>query len=108
MEDISNSRNLMDRSHYDLAGNVKYYFEHFHPSLPLLHRPTFTVSSAPKLLLNAVSLIGSLYSTSPCTDEVAQARAHWRRDTWQSGQQELRNMVLETSSLSGFMCLNAN
>ncbi|QMW26797.1 hypothetical protein G4B84_002042 [Aspergillus flavus NRRL3357] len=83
----------MDRSHYDLAGNVKYYFEHFHPSLPLLHRPTFTVSSAPKLLLNAVSLIGSLYSTSPCTDEVAQARAHWRRDTWQSGQQELRNMV---------------
>ncbi|KAE8421251.1 hypothetical protein BDV36DRAFT_305122 [Aspergillus pseudocaelatus] len=81
-------------NHHHLAENVKNYFEHFHPSLPLLHRPTFTVASAPKLLLDAVSLIGSLYSTIPCSDEEVQARAHWRRDAWQSGQLELRNMIL--------------
>ncbi|PYH55256.1 uncharacterized protein BO96DRAFT_80206 [Aspergillus niger CBS 101883] len=80
-------------SHYDLEGYVKEYFEHFHPSLPLLHRPTFTVSSAPKLLLKAVAVIGSLCSTTICNDEEAQACVHWRRTTWQSGQQELRNMV---------------
>ncbi|RAH43161.1 uncharacterized protein BO95DRAFT_502316 [Aspergillus brunneoviolaceus CBS 621.78] len=78
---------------YDVEVNVKNYFEHFNPSLPLLHRPTFTVSSAPKLLLKAVTVIGSLCSTVVYNDEEAQARVHWRRDTWQSGQQELRNMI---------------
>ncbi|PYH85798.1 hypothetical protein BO82DRAFT_301370, partial [Aspergillus uvarum CBS 121591] len=82
-----------DRSDYDMEGNVKTYFEHFHPSLPLLHRPTFAVSSAPKLLLKAVTVIGSLCSTVVCTDEEAHARVHWRQDTWQTGQQELRKMV---------------
>ncbi|RAK82212.1 uncharacterized protein BO72DRAFT_367960 [Aspergillus fijiensis CBS 313.89] len=92
-EYIMSSPIFTDRGNYDMEVNVKNYFEHFHPSLPLLHRPTFTVSSAPKLLLKAVTVIGSLCSKVVYNDEEAQARVHWRRDTWQSGQQELRNMI---------------
>lgn len=106
-KDVSNYRNFIDRNHDNLAGNVKNYFEHFHPSLPLLHRPTFTVSSAPKLLLDAVSLVGSLFSTNPCSDEEAQARAHWQKDAWHSGQLELQNMVPQTPSLLSSMCGDA-
>ncbi|KAJ5384581.1 hypothetical protein N7517_002492 [Penicillium concentricum] len=72
---------------------VKQYFEHFHPSFPLLHRPTFAVSSTPKLLLKAVIVIGSLFSPNLYDHEETQALAHWRQDIWQSGQEELRHMV---------------
>lgn len=105
---VPNYRSFTDRGNYDVEVNVKNYFEHFHPSLPLLHRPTFTVSSAPKLLLKAVTVIGSLCSTVVYNDEEAQARVHWRRDTWQSGQQELRNMVHVTSFILSFMCWDTN
>ncbi|KAJ5640064.1 uncharacterized protein N7484_007926 [Penicillium longicatenatum] len=88
------SSSLIDRSNSEEA-HIKMYFEHFHPSLPLLHRPTFTVSSAPKLLLNAVTAIGSLFSASSYDLEEAQACANWRRGVWQSGQQDLRNMVYD-------------
>ncbi|CAI7580389.1 unnamed protein product, partial [Penicillium palitans] len=72
---------------------VKQYFEHFHPSFPLLHRPTFIVSSTPKLLLKAVTVIGSLFSANLYDHEETQALAHWRQNIWQSGQEELRHMV---------------
>ncbi|KAB8261641.1 fungal-specific transcription factor domain-containing protein [Aspergillus pseudonomiae] len=41
---------------------VQLYFEHFHSTLPLLHRSTFNVSEVPPLLLLAVATIGSRFS----------------------------------------------
>ncbi|KAJ6022592.1 hypothetical protein N7499_007907 [Penicillium canescens] len=72
---------------------VKQYFEHFHPSFPLLHRPTFTVSLTPKLLLEAVTVIGSLFSPNLYDHGETRALAQWRQAIWQSGQEELRHMV---------------
>ncbi|CAG8354118.1 unnamed protein product [Penicillium salamii] len=77
---------------------VKQYFEHFHPSFPLLHRPTFTVSSAPKLLLKAVNVIGSLFSPNAYDHRDTQYIEHWRQDMWQTGQEELQQMVSSNCS----------
>lgn len=44
---------------------VQLYFEHFHPTLPLLHRATFTPSEGPPLLTLAVATIGSRFSKIP-------------------------------------------
>ncbi|CAG7998295.1 unnamed protein product [Penicillium olsonii] len=77
---------------------VKQYFEHFHPSFPLLHRPTFAVSSAPTLLLKAVTVIGSLFSPKVYDHGGAQAIEHWRQDVWQHGQEELQQMVSSNCS----------
>lgn len=71
--------NLTGRGHNNNEEtNIKSYFEHFHPSFPLLHRPTFALSSAPKLLVKAAAVIGSLFSSQP------EARAHWRREMWEA------------------------
>jgi hypothetical protein len=78
---------------------VKQYFEHFHPSFPLLHRPSFTVSSTPKLLLTAVTVIGSLFSPNLYDHEETQAFSHWRQDVWRSGQEELQQMVYDKTLL---------
>ncbi|KAL4752276.1 hypothetical protein BDW72DRAFT_212158 [Aspergillus terricola var. indicus] len=75
------------------ALHVKAYFEHFHPLLPLLHRPTFTISSTPQLLVNIVSVIGSLYSTLPYDSSDRATSEQWRRDTWKRGNRELQHMV---------------
>ncbi|RAL02675.1 C2H2-type zinc finger protein [Aspergillus ibericus CBS 121593] len=77
-----------------VATHVKAYFEHFHPSLPLLHRPTFVLSSTPKLLVNITAVMGSLYSVhrSPGGADEAEreTRAQWRQEVWQNGQAELQ------------------
>ncbi|EYE96484.1 uncharacterized protein EURHEDRAFT_529910 [Aspergillus ruber CBS 135680] len=67
--------------------HIKAYFEHFYPSVPLLHRPTFALFSTPRLLVKATAVIGSLLSSQP------EDCAHWRQETWESGQNELRHMV---------------
>ncbi|CAG8940269.1 unnamed protein product [Penicillium salamii] len=77
---------------------VKQYFEHFHPSFPLLHRPTFTMSSAPKLLLKAVNAIGSLFSPNLYDHRETEFVEHWRQDMWQTGQEELQQMVSSNCS----------
>ncbi|KAL2811622.1 fungal-specific transcription factor domain-containing protein [Aspergillus granulosus] len=41
---------------------VQLYFEHFHPTLPLLHKATFNVSDIPPLLMLSVATIGSRFS----------------------------------------------
>lgn len=97
----SNNGNLTHSNHANSEETyVKQYFEHFHPSFPLLHRPTFIVSSTPKLLLKAVTVIGSLFSANLYDHEETQALAHWRQDIWQSGQEELRHMVHDETLLS--------
>ncbi|KAL3444848.1 fungal-specific transcription factor domain-containing protein [Aspergillus insuetus] len=72
---------------------VKGYFENFHASLPLLHRPTFTTSSAPELLVNIVAVIGSLYSTQPYDPNTAATAEPWRRDTWRRGNKDIQRLV---------------
>lgn len=37
---------------------VEFYFRHVHPSLPFIHKPTFSVSETPSLLLLPMILIG--------------------------------------------------
>lgn len=44
---------------------VQLYFEHFHPTFPLLHRATFNTLELPTLLLLATTAIGSRYSKIP-------------------------------------------
>jgi hypothetical protein len=73
--------------------HIKAYFEHFHPSFPLLHHPTFSLYSTPKLLVQATTIIGSLFTASSGDLDKAQSWANWRRDEWQDGQKELRQMV---------------
>jgi ABC-type Fe2+-enterobactin transport system substrate-binding protein len=51
------------------------------------------VSSTPKLLLTAVTVIGSLFSPNLYDHEETRALAHWRQDVWQIGQEELQQMV---------------
>lgn len=41
---------------------VQLYFEHFHPSLPLLHKATFDVEMTPPIVVLAAAAIGSRYS----------------------------------------------
>lgn len=78
---------------------MKQYFENFHPSFPLLHRPTFAVSSTPKLLLRAVTVIGSLFSPQAYNQDETQALSSWRQDVWQRGQEELQQIVYEVPLL---------
>jgi hypothetical protein len=44
---------------------VQLYFEHYHSTLPLLHKATFNVSDTPTLLILAVAAIGSRFSRIP-------------------------------------------
>lgn len=103
---MSDSRTKIHSTHPNAEETyVKHYFEHFHPSFPLLHRPTFAVSSAPKLLLKAVTVIGSLFSPNSFDHGETQAIAHWRQDLWQSGQEELQQMVYDEPPL---FCLESD
>lgn len=44
---------------------VQLYFEHYHPTLPLLHKATFNVDDTPPLLVLAVLTIGGRFSKIP-------------------------------------------
>jgi hypothetical protein len=44
---------------------IQLYFEHYHSTLPLLHKATFNVSDTPPLLILAVAAIGSRFSKVP-------------------------------------------
>lgn len=44
---------------------LNHYWKYFHPSFPIVHRPTFLPSEPPPLLLSATLAIGSFYDTRP-------------------------------------------
>ncbi|KAF5691846.1 zinc finger zas1 [Fusarium denticulatum] len=48
------------------------FFSHFHPSLPLLHIPTFCLASSPSVLIRAICFIGAGFDKSPTS--AAEAR----------------------------------
>lgn len=48
--------------HETLSDFVDLYFEKFHPSFPILHKPTFCQNDTPAVLLLAVAGIGATYA----------------------------------------------
>ena len=78
-----------------LSDWVDLYFENFHPSLPVLHRPTWKTTDVPAVLMLAVAAIGATYADAefkPITvsmGELVRRMVQWlvrfvsrRRDTW--------------------------
>lgn len=51
---------IVSRRHVDVY--VQLYFEHFHPRLPFLHKPSFNPEKPNWLLILSVAAIGSQYS----------------------------------------------
>jgi hypothetical protein len=45
-----------------VATFVRLYFEHFHPILPVIHKPSFSLERCPAILLIAMISIGASYS----------------------------------------------
>ncbi|KAI1016343.1 hypothetical protein LB503_010319 [Fusarium chuoi] len=43
---------------------ARLFFSHFHPSLPLLHIPTFCLASSPSVLIRAICFIGAGFDKS--------------------------------------------
>ncbi|PYI27839.1 hypothetical protein BP00DRAFT_352524 [Aspergillus indologenus CBS 114.80] len=52
---------------------VQLYFEHFHPTLPILHKPTFNNQKTHWLLIFAVSAVGAQFSDLPEAQSCARA-----------------------------------
>lgn len=75
------------------AQHVGLYFHYFHRSLPILHRPTFTLDAAPSTLLGVVAAIGSLYA-APELPHSDRALLEKRADQlWERGRKELKALV---------------
>jgi hypothetical protein len=52
---------------------VQLYFEKFHPSFPLLHKPSFNTSTKPSILALAVAATGCRHSKAPSAENCAIA-----------------------------------
>jgi len=48
--------------HETLSDFVDLYFEKFHPTFPILHKPTFLQSDTPAVLLLSVAAVGATYA----------------------------------------------
>ncbi|KAF5636076.1 hypothetical protein F52700_5390 [Fusarium sp. NRRL 52700] len=44
---------------YRLEALARHFFSHFHPSIPLLHIPTFCLASSPSVLIRAICFVGA-------------------------------------------------
>ena len=75
---------------------IAAYFEYFHPSLPLLHRPTITKGlneGYPEALKTIIIAIGSLYTAKTLSGEDATSSMRWSQSLWESGCKELNRLV---------------
>ena len=52
---------------------VQLYFEHFHPTFPMLHKPTFNPAQAPWQLVLATAAVGCRFSRAPNSGQWADA-----------------------------------
>lgn len=68
------------------------YFEYFHPSFPLLHRPTIGDDS-PRLLREIIAAIGSLYTAQTLSEGDATTCVQWSQSLWDAGRKELSRLV---------------
>ncbi|KAF5602781.1 hypothetical protein FPCIR_1744 [Fusarium pseudocircinatum] len=55
-----------------LEALARLFFSHFHPSLPLLHIPTFCLSSSPSVLIRAICFIGAGFDKGPTSTAEAK------------------------------------
>jgi hypothetical protein len=74
---------------------VSSYWDHVHPQLPILHKPTFNASTCPKLLLVVIMCLGACCLGTDSSQELANLLA------W-----EMRYELLKEadSSLDGQLC----
>lgn len=77
--------------------HITAYFRYFHPALPLVHRPTFHVSSAPRLLVNIMSTIGRLYLVPRSPNDENSASFQQTSEFWHEGVAELSQHVSEVT-----------
>ena len=66
-----------------LSDFVDLYFENFHPTFPILHKPTFLQGDTPAVLLLSVAAVGATYaekSVQPLT--IALSELVRRIVTW--------------------------
>ncbi|WVQ73151.1 hypothetical protein IAR50_002715 [Cryptococcus sp. DSM 104548] len=75
--------------HDTLSHFVNNYFEHFHPVLPIIHRPTFMTEDTPAVLLLAVAAIGANFSGPEFSSlTVALCELVRRMITWVRGSDQ--------------------
>ncbi|KAH6988550.1 hypothetical protein EDB80DRAFT_171187 [Ilyonectria destructans] len=72
--------------------HIAAYFEYFHPSFPLLHRPTIG-DDTPRLLRDIITAIGSLYTAQTLSEEDAATCVQWSQSLWDAGRKELSRLV---------------
>ncbi|KAH6884927.1 hypothetical protein B0T10DRAFT_492986 [Thelonectria olida] len=72
--------------------HISAYFDHFHPSFPLLHRPTVG-DETPQILRNIIIAIGALYAAQTFSDEDAAVCIQSSQEIWDSGRKELSRLV---------------
>lgn len=96
----------------DVQANIKAYFDYFHPSLPIIHRPTFQLSSTPKQLLGIIAAIGGLYLRSQSPEDHASSAAQVVHDhvaygtkLWKQGVVELERIVSTPLPLALSSCV---
>ncbi|KAF4960758.1 hypothetical protein FSARC_10387 [Fusarium sarcochroum] len=72
--------------------HIAAYFEYFHPSFPLLHRPT-AVKRRPDLMTKIIIAIGSLYTARTLPEPDASACMKWSQSLWEAGHSELGRLA---------------
>lgn len=87
--------------HETLSDFVDLYFEKFHPTFPILHKPTFLQSDTPAVLLLSVAAVGATYaekSVQPLAvalSELVRRIITWmvrrRRDSADGSEQVIRD-----------------
>ncbi|KAH8663334.1 hypothetical protein BGZ61DRAFT_143294 [Ilyonectria robusta] len=78
--------------HSAQSAHMAAYFEYFHPSFPLLHRPTIG-DDTPRLLRDIITAIGSLYTAQNLSEEDAVTCVQWSQSLWDAGRKELSRLV---------------
>lgn len=76
----------------EMETNIASYFEYFHPSLPLLHRPTIG-TECPDLLKNIIIAIGGLYTARTVSKDDAAVCLQKSQALWHIGWKELNTLV---------------
>lgn len=63
---------ILELTRFSESQHCKAFFEKFHPTMPMLHEPTFDLEKASESLIKAVTCIGLLYG--PAESRLAASR----------------------------------
>ena len=79
---------------------LEHYWKLFHPTFPIIHKPSFLPNSPPPLLLSALMAIGSFYDTRPDAQQysiaLAEIATKLLRDRKEKITETSRNADLQT------------